>query len=36
MTEFCKVILLDKSLNSNTSINIYNDLNSEDIELDTI
>lgn len=36
MTEYCKVILLDKALNSNSSINIYNDLNSENIELDTI
>lgn len=36
MTEYCKVILLDKSLNALSSINIFNDLDSENIELDTI
>lgn len=36
MTEYCRVILLDEALNSVSSINIFNDLNSEDIELDTI
>lgn len=36
MTEYCKVILLDKALNSISSINIYNTLDSEDIKLDTI
>ena len=36
MTEYCKVILLDKALNAISSINIFNDLDSENIELDTI
>lgn len=36
MTEYCKVILLDKALNALSSINIFNDLDSENIELDTI
>ena len=36
MTDYCKVILLDKALNSNFSINIFNELNSENIELYTI
>lgn len=36
MTEYCQVVLLDNALDSNSSINIYNDLNSEDIELYTI
>lgn len=36
LTESCKVILLDKALDSKSSINIFNDLDSEDIELDTI
>ena len=36
MTEYCQVVLLDKALDSNSSINIFHDLDSEDIELYTI
>lgn len=36
MTDHCKVVLLDDALDSNSSINIFNELNSEGIELYTI
>lgn len=36
MTEYCQVVLLDKALDSNSSINIFHDLDSEDIEFYTI
>ena len=36
MTEYCQVVLLDKALDDNSSRNIYETLNSQDIEFYTI